>query len=457
MKKKGIAVLFIIFCFMLLLNIMTPLLYEDYGAVLAWPDNTRRISNITDVFRSVYHYYLTGGGRIIGSFTSTFITWQGKYLFNPINALMMVLLVAEIYWLSHKGNVTTDFDHEKLFWIFFALWSFNGPFIDTCLWMSGSTDYLWMLVVVLAFLIPYIREFYHSRNNVQQSEINTTGMFFLGILAGCSHETTICWLILVLFYWLYLCKKQDNLPSWKIAGFAGLCLGYCLLIVAPGNYARLAATQHYISHDSRMRVDFLIIFFQLFLWYYIFKVFFAFKNDKLSHNIQKHFNLSKACLLIAGGSTLFNVLLPVSGWRPSFLSLVFLILAVFILYFAQNETGKSVIIPGAKRFLKFVACSYFILSVLCCLYGDYNNWQHWERMIKHIQSERRIHPGNVVEVTLPSAKPFEKTFLWSFLTMFRVIYQPIGSEDETHYLNKEVAKYYDIKGIKVVNNIKTGP
>ena len=169
-QKKGLLVLVLIFVIMFILNTLTPLLSDDYYSAFLWPQGMRindtsheaikRISGFEDIFRGIKGYYYTWGGRVPGGLPVSFFVWQGKEFFNPINALMMSILAAEIYWLSHEGKVSVDFNPSYLIWIFFALWAFNASFVDTCLWLAGASNYLWMLVLVLAFLIPYIRSYF---------------------------------------------------------------------------------------------------------------------------------------------------------------------------------------------------------------------------------------------------------------------------------------------------------
>ena len=457
LNKKSAIVLTAIFFIMLAINYMTPLYNEDYFASFVWPmgvpnlgelpENTKRVSSIGDLLSGIKVYYFTGGGRVPGAIIGGLFTFWGKEFFNPFNAFVFILLMAEIYWISHEGKITTDFQPSKLIWIFFALWTFNGPFVGTYLWMSGATDYLWMQVVVLAFLIPYVQNFHNPTLYTLPNKKLTAGMFFAGVLAGCSHETTICWLILVLFYWLYLCSKENKLQTWKIAGFIGLCIGYGILILAPGNFTRLGETQYYMSSDERIIHVMYIMFFHFILWYFVFKYILICRKI-MSSNAVSHFKLAMAFLIIAAGSSLFNFLLPVSGWRPSFLSLVFLIITLSLLYRAQEKAGLKIISDTPKALMKGIASLYLILSLTCCIYEDYNRWSYWSKMISHIETERIVHPNNIVEIPLPKEES-KQTGLWNCLTMFRVIFYPV-TENEADRINKIVARYYGVKGIRLV-------
>ena len=67
MNKKTVIVLLLIFSIMLLFNIMTPLLYEDYFATFVWPmgvpnlgelpENVRKVSSFADCIEGIRSYY----------------------------------------------------------------------------------------------------------------------------------------------------------------------------------------------------------------------------------------------------------------------------------------------------------------------------------------------------------------------------------------------------------------
>ena len=124
MKNNGIIILIILFFLFYFLNSFTPLLADDYFSAFVWtagvringilPDNINKISNFTDIYVTLKQYYLTWGGRLPGSIPVSFFIWQGKEFFNPFNAFMMTMLVAEVYWISHEGKVSLVFNSKLL-------------------------------------------------------------------------------------------------------------------------------------------------------------------------------------------------------------------------------------------------------------------------------------------------------------------------------------------------------
>lgn len=462
-NKRGLFVLLAVFSFMYILNCLTPMLNEDYFASFVWPqgvqnlgalpEDTKRVSSFADVLENCRVYYLTEGGRLPGGFLlGAMFGNLEKVYFNLFNAWLMTLLVVEIYWLSHEGKVTLDFKPVCLIAIFFSLWSFNVTFVDTCLWIAGSSNYLWMMVIVFAFLIPYVRNYYNPESLCQNNPVLTAGMFFIGIIAGWSHETSICWLILSLFYWLYLCKKNKSLQYWKVSGFVGLCIGYALLIFAPGNFARLAVQQQANSvltvselYRFKLTEAIWIFLFHFFLWFFIVRAFFTCHNKIKNMPVAAlYFNFAKTSSLIAIGSGIFMFLIPASTWRPSFLNLAFLTVAVASLFRMQEVTSITFINEKAKLFLKVAGAVYLIMTCTVALWCNYVNWNHWNSILVKIRQEQ-VNPTNTVLEVEPYFTDGEP--LLQFGSGFHLIYMPVVYGDENDKVNAAVAKYYGIKGL----------
>lgn len=474
MNKKAVVLIGAIFCFMLVLNTMKPLSSDDYFIAFVWPqgmgingplsETAKRVSSLKDIYESLKAYYFIWGGRLPGQSLMTFFVWQGKEVFNILNSVMFVLLIAEIYWLSHEGKVSFDFDPSYIFWIFFSLWSFNISFNDAFLWLSGSCEYMWMLVILLAFLLPYVRNYYDREFLKNDNWIISVGMFFLGIVAGDSRETAICWIIMILSFWLYRSLKKGDIQYWKISGLFGLCIGYAVLIFAPGNVSRLAIQQH--SDSFFIPGEFLvpkliesieIIAFHIFLWYFILKFIYVYErigetkgNCLLSeHSVEALLRLTfiKACAVVAFGSGLVMFLIQSEAFRPSFVNLVFLIIAAASIFRIGSQAGFSIIPEGSQRFLKGIGIIYLILTISCSLWGNFINWQQWNSILALVKDARQNNSANVVEI---EPYPIGEKNKLMLLSGFHIILMPFNGEHETDSINGTFARYYNIKGIKIV-------
>ncbi len=472
--RKALVLILAIFCFMLILNMMKPLSSDDYFLAFIWPEGmaingllteeAKRVSGFTDIFESLKSYYFAWGGRIPGQSLMTFFVWKGKELFNVLNAFMFVVLIAEIYWLSHEGKVSVDFEPSYVFWIFFALWSFNISFNDTFLWLSGSCEYLWMLVILLAFLLPYVRDYYDSEFVKRDNRVTSIGMFCLGVIAGDSRETVICWIIVILSLCLFRSLKRNNLQCWKIAGLLGLCVGYAVLIFAPGNVSRLAIQQH--ADSIFIPADFLvpkliesvgIIAFHLFLWYFILK--FIYTYGKIRRNKRKnllsdqsvdislYLSFIKACVVVALGSGFLMFLIQSEAYRPSFVNLVFLIISSASIFRLCDRAGITIIHPVTKRFLKKTGYIYLILTISCSLWGNYLNWQYWNSVLSSVKGIQQSGSVDVLEIEPCPVRGKNPLIL---LSGFHIIAMPFSGEYETDSIKRTFSRYYCINGVKIV-------
>ena len=249
MCKKTVAVFIGIFMFLYILNYLTPLSFgDDYLYGFIWQGNSMfvplnedavRISSWHDLIVSQWSLYLTWGGRVTGQSLTQLFVWLGKDIFNVVNALIGTVLIAEIYWFMNKGKFSMSVRPAMAVWTFFALWAFAPGFSDVFFWLTGACIYLWPAFFLLTFLLPYVNKYYVFQKETGRTCFLSLGMFFLGIVAGCGNENSICWIILVLLLFLFLNRKNGNTEKWMFTGIAGLMIGYAILMLAPGNLARI--------------------------------------------------------------------------------------------------------------------------------------------------------------------------------------------------------------------------
>ena len=468
-----------IFVYMLLLNYITPLLSDDYFISFVWPKGMRinatlpadakRVSSFSDVFESLKNYYCIWGGRIPGQTFMTLFAWWGKLFFNGINAFMAVLLIAEIYWISHKGKISLYFEPSNIFWIFFSLWSFNTVFVDIFLWLSGSCEYLWMMVILLAFLLPYVQNYYDPEIHKNDSKLFCIGMFVAGMLAGCSRETLICWIIVVLGYWLTICRKEDRLQAWKIGGFIGLCIGYGTLIFSPGNLMRLitdAQTNLIVPSEFlkyKIQLACILLSFQFFLWHFVvFSFMKAYRKleciKKKNNLVKKHINLSITSFVIASGNVLVLLSIHYYGARPFFLTLVFLLITALLICGLNEEFKLDIVKKSIKGVCRFVGFTYLLLSMFVSLYYNYINWNHWNTIVGYIEQEKMRPIRTVLEIPSYPIDPVNQKrlfFVSNFSIMseagtwmlFPLINMPLFPYEQN---SENIMRYYGISGINIM-------
>lgn len=233
-RLMTVAVIIFIFALMFELNKLMPLHRDDYDYSMIWKTG-EHINSFADVFESTYRHYLLHGGRFFTVFCLNLFLWFGKFTFDVANAAMFVLLVLLIYFHARR-----DFKIGDEFGILAATgllaWLSFPHFGEVAVWKSGSTVYLWSAVPAAIFLLPY--NFFLAKNLNFNNKIFAIGMFFLGIISGCSVENLGVTVAILTAAISFYCAKKNILQTWMPAGSLGSFIGVIILLAAPGNFVR---------------------------------------------------------------------------------------------------------------------------------------------------------------------------------------------------------------------------
>lgn len=464
MSKKVWAVLILIFLIIFGLNALTPLMYgDDYVYSFIWtgqsiylplPETVERISGFSDIFVSQWKHYFTWGGRAPAHLLAQLFLWQDKQLFNFFNSIVFVLLVLEIYWISNRGKVTLiNINLLTLYMIFFIIWSFTVNFAGVFLWVTGACNYLWMLVLLLSFLILYVRKYYGLNISNTHPDLTKYLAVVWGIAAGWTNENTVCWLILVLGMWLFKNRKKADMEKWLWYGLAGLCIGYMLLLLAPGNIKRAdyyvdISIWSWLPMRSKLITLCVLEFLQIFLWYFVFSAWRKIRVANLTKKGLQHLVLVKICCilnLLSNGIMLFTPEFPA---RSGFSALIFLTIAVTLLICNQADFNVKLIDDFTKKCIVTLAGCYFLITLYGTYAGMYSTYRYNQNVIKTAQKHQAIGLSSVLEVPAPPA--FSETLVWM---SGRHIVQPSLKEDEMDWINVAFARYYGIKGIRIKKSL----
>lgn len=129
----------LVFCWMLLLNCLTPYLADDYTFAYAF-DTGERLHSLPQLISSLVFHYHEWSGRVIVKFFAQGFTMFPKLLFNVCNAGMFMALGLVLYKLA-VGRRSQKADWLALALIYAALWEISPVFGQTNLWMCGACNY----------------------------------------------------------------------------------------------------------------------------------------------------------------------------------------------------------------------------------------------------------------------------------------------------------------------------
>ena len=219
-----------------LLNHYTDLAIDDFPFKNINTDNPdkvgQRVSSLLDLFESQYNHYFLSNGRVLANgLAQVFLMTENKTWFNIANMFMfgmMQLLVFLMIGIKRK-EITITFYILTLTILWFLL---PGP-NHTLLWLTGSLNYLWAVVIVLAFL------YFHNKMLQSKNPVSFLWypIFFLsGFLAAATHEVISIGVSGALFfYYLFSLNKFRGVIIPMVIGFF---LGTIFIVLAPGNMVR---------------------------------------------------------------------------------------------------------------------------------------------------------------------------------------------------------------------------
>ena len=216
--------LILIFISMLIFNILTPYIQDDFQLKYIFNRNSK-INNLFDIILSLKLYYFEWGGRVLAHFFAYIFLLLPKWIFNIINSIIYSVNIYLIYLIS-RGNQKNNYKYILL--IHMIVFIFFPTFAQSFLWLDGSCNYSITLCIQLFFIYKIL--------NIKDSKFNYLIYIIISLLAGMCNENSS--LSLIVFLLLYTIYDRSNIKI-KIISALSLIIGYLFLFLAPGNYVRM--------------------------------------------------------------------------------------------------------------------------------------------------------------------------------------------------------------------------
>ncbi len=228
--------------YVLMLNIMTPYVADDFQYMFSFKDG-ERISSFFQIFPSLYQHYMNDIGRIVPHFFAQLFLMGPKWIFNIANTLMFVVLVYLMIWMT---DATKRFSAILWFTVPVLFWQFVPSFGQIFLWEDGSFNYLWSYAFGVIYLIPYMRLLLGKEEGwfKEASDGRKTKAFGWKIALciytfffGNYSESVSFSVIFVSFLMLItvmVWEKQWKKYAFYVAPVVCGALGYLLILASPG-------------------------------------------------------------------------------------------------------------------------------------------------------------------------------------------------------------------------------
>ena len=162
--------------------------------------------------------------------------------------------------------------------------------------------------------------------------------------------------------------------------------------------------------------------------------------------------ISKICCLLAFCMSGIMVVSPFFPPRSAFAGTIYLIIAVGTLLHLQDKYDILLIRKNALKFLTVVGILYFVMTSVVTLFKTYDIKLQMDTLLtsaKHMQSIND-------KKTILTVKPFKETSRTeAVLSGFHIPGFEL-SNDENYWTNVAFARYYGIKGIRMLKEDKEG-
>lgn len=447
-----IILLVIFFGIFMLRNFLLPLFADDYSYAFIWDGKNKgnlirgigkreRVKSIKDILISQYSHYLTWSGRFVAHFFVQLFILIGKKFFNVINTLIFISVIFLIYWLG-TGKVSFDFiSFDLSLWILFCYWFCVPSLFITNLWLCGSCGYLFMAVLQCAFIMPYAINYFNP------VDFNIVLAIILGFFAGFSNESGgagVFFLTLILVINSFI---LENLASWQILGFLAFCIGYAILVIAPGNSVHIKLVRevrpgYIISEESFMKKEmFIRNFFSGFFpvtiraWILFVPIIFYFFKNGMDFS-----GVYIAAFVASGFLSLLTAMIfsPVLPERAGYLAVIFWLIAS-----VSAVKNINFLVPN---WLKYFSIIILFSDMILCAYSDYDFGKQLKNIIQSLEEQKDKDLITVPQIRISKSAMITR---WRALNEYAILFGSLVKIPES-YKNIMFTQYYGYGTKKLV-------
>ena len=190
------------------------------------------VSNLYDLIKYTGAFYFYSGGRLFSvacQYLFSGVLGDHRIWFAIVNTLFFVLCMVTCGRLikdKKEGSITVVLLFALLFWFLCPVPK------NTLFWIAGSPTYMWANTLSFVFLLFYLR--YKDGNFSGARKI---GLFVLSFLAASEFITAASISGAFVVYYAFNFKKLKGNAVPLVVGFIA---GSMFLLLAPGNYRRVA-------------------------------------------------------------------------------------------------------------------------------------------------------------------------------------------------------------------------
>lgn len=223
-----LAFLIGVYLFMLVLNILTPMLVDDYTYCYSFVDGSK-IESVFDIFPSILAHAQKMNGRHVAHFFAQLFLFLPQIIFKLINPAVFCALIYIIARMASNKSQT------KLMALAFGLiFIFQPAFGQVNLWLDGACNYLFSYTVCLLWLLP----FFDEAEDANRPFYLKIAIILLGFLAGGWNENVSAATIIMAALAIGLAFFKGKKVKWELyLSVAAAAVGFLLMALAPAEAA----------------------------------------------------------------------------------------------------------------------------------------------------------------------------------------------------------------------------
>lgn len=440
-KRLGFwAVALCFFLIMLVYNKFMPLAADDYNYTYSFYDQ-QRIDSFTSLFQSIKAHYFVQNGRLVPHSLLMLFRWWGENLSDILNTLAAAALTLTLYLHAVRKK---KYDTLLYVTICASVFFFAPAFGQTMVWLSGSCNYLWGTLLLLAWLLPYRRMV--DANDKKKSSVPQAILLHIlwaimsFAIGDVSEHMSAAVLLIAGLFTLYRLLQTKKVPAFSIVGLAFGFLGWVFLMRSPAQRLRAAGLtggspltfnrlwQQFIVAMERLSANSLALIL----------VFIVLLSLAVLQKVDQTTLFSAGVIFVGGLAAAFAMTgSPSYPLRTVFGINMLLILACGMLWpsISPNKNMNALLRAASMALLVF---SFFTLAR--GLDTTYRTYIAWSARESHIQAE--ISAGNLDVLS------FKINVLNDPHAIFYQTYDLEG--DPAHWTNVAFAEFKGLNSIKTV-------
>ena len=422
--RRLITALFVcVFVVMLLFNILTPMISDDYAHYFG--NNGERFNSLGDIFSALGRFRSEVNGRVVAHFFAFSFLSLPHVAFCIFNSAVFTLFV----WLI-SGFVKSEDEKRNSFLLtvlIMLIWLFIPAFGQIFLWETGACNYLFGLVLDIILVYPLFCRYSEKHCRIDDSAVLKILAVIAAILAGAWSEHgaagTICACALfVILIWI----KEKKAPVFQIALTAAAVVGFAFLMTAPATSSRSSGGTG-LADNIKTLVGMLRQYEAVPL-----AVWLSLLLTGIYRGLDKRVIVASAVLVISGLASSFTfVFAAYVPARGLMLVGTFTVTAVLLLCAEHLKAGEKTAVIAASGVLAVAFLLSFILGA-----GDILSLKLQEGERQSIISQA-IADGDDTAV-IPA---------YAASTMYPAKFDEELTDDPEDWYNDLVAKYYGIDSV----------